>query len=259
MENNVLQQQEAFQDLYKVDNRERFGFHLTEDKLIRYLRDRRLQKGLDYLKGMFGDAVYQWKVLIVCGGVGGEGIFFLKAGFPDVTVSDFSANSLVIARQFDKNLKTIELNAEDVNLPDESYDLVVVQDGLHHLPRPALGLTEMLRVAEKAIIVIEPYNSVVGKLIGTEWEDQDGSINYVYRWDKKMVEQTVKSYLLKNFRAIRVFRFWDHNLVVKKLSGKFPNGFRLSAARGIYGLLRLVNFTGNMMVSVVVKNSGNKK
>ena len=256
MDKNVLQQKVAFEDIYKVEKIGRFNFHITKDKLIRYLRDRRLQKALDYLKGNYKEQVLEWNVLTVCGGVGGEGIFFLRSGFKDVTVSDFSANSLLIAKEFDKELKTIQLNAEVVDLPDNSYDLVVVQDGLHHLPRPALGFTEMLRVARKAIIVVEPYNSVVGKLVGTEWEVQDDAVNYVYRWDKKMVEQTVKSYLLQSHGPIKVFRFWDHNMVVGKLAKLFPEKMRLAVAKAIYALLTPFGFTGNMMVCVVVKNAG---
>ena len=250
---NLEHQQKAFEDIYKVENIKRFEFHTTEDQFCRYLRDRRLNKALHYLHAHFSDECYNWKVLTVCGGVGGEGIFFLRAGFSDVTVSDFSSNSLEIAKRLDSKLETIQLNSEAIDLPDNAYDLVVVQDGLHHLPRPSLGLTEMLRVARKGVVVIEPYNSVVGNFIGTEWEEHDGAINFVYRWDRKMMEQTVKSYLLKNYQKIRVFRIWDHNVVIGKIAGKFPGKVKLHMAKIIYACLRPFNFTGNMMVGIVLK------
>jgi hypothetical protein len=63
---------------------------------------------------------------------------------------------------------------------------------LHHLPRPVTGFTEMLRVAKKAVIVIEPYDSLIGNLLGTEWEEQGTAINYVYRWDKNSFTQAKK-------------------------------------------------------------------
>jgi ubiquinone/menaquinone biosynthesis C-methylase UbiE len=253
MNSNLAQQKEAFEDIYKSENINRFQFHTTQDQFCRYLRDRRLNKALSYLRAYFNDEFYHWKVLTVCGGVGGEGIFFLRSGFSNVTVSDFSSNSLEIAKILDSKLETIQLNTEAIDLPDNAYDLVVVQDGLHHLPRPSLGLTEMLRVAKKGIVVIEPYNSIVGNLIGTEWEEHDGAINYVYRWDRKMIEQTVKSYLLKNYQKIRVFRIWDHNVVVGKIAGLFPGKIKLPIAKIIYSCLRPLNFTGNMMVGIVIK------
>jgi ubiquinone/menaquinone biosynthesis C-methylase UbiE len=84
-----------------------------------------------------------------------------------------------------------------LDLPDNSYDLVVVQDGLHHLPRPVTGFTEMLRVAKKAVIVIESYDSWVGDLIGTEFEVQGNAINFAFRWNRKMMVQVTKSFLLR--------------------------------------------------------------
>src|SRR5436305_662788 len=104
MDKNVLQHK-AFDDQYMAEKIGRFNFHITKDKLVRYLRDRRLHKALDYLKNNYKEQVPGWNVLTVCGGVGGEGIFFLRSGFKDVTVSDFSANSLLIAKEFDKELK----------------------------------------------------------------------------------------------------------------------------------------------------------
>lgn len=255
MNTNLERQKEAFEDIYNSENIYRFQFHTTQDKFCRYLRDRRLNKALSYLHVHFKEELYNWKVLTVCGGVGGEGIFFLRSGFSNVTVSDFSSNSLAMAKKLDSKLETIQLNTEAIDLPDNAYDLVVVQDGLHHLPRPSLGLTEMLRVSKKGIVVIEPYNSLVGKFIGTEWEEHDGAINYVYRWDRKMIEQTVKSFLLKNYQKICVFRIWDHNVVVGKIAGLFPGKMKLHAAKIIYTCLGPFNFTGNMMVGIVIKNN----
>jgi len=252
---SVLEQQQQFERIYS-ENLEKFAYHTTPDKLTRYLRDRRLHKGLDFLKSQFSEtALNSWRVLVVCGGVGGEGFFFLRNGFKDVSSSDFSSNSLEIAQKLDPthSLKTILINAEDVGLPDGSFDLVVVQDGLHHLPRPSLGFTEMLRVASKAIIVIEPYNSAVGNMIGTEWEQHGDAINFVYRWDRFMVEQTVKSYLLKHFGKIKVIRLWDHTISIRRITNRLPFRLRLGVARLVYGILRLFSFSGNMMIAIVVK------
>src|SRR5690242_14076244 len=120
----VKEQQNVFEDIYSKDNAARFSFNITDDPLIRYLRDRRLWKALNYIKANSGgEDIYKWKVLIVCGGVGGEGIFFIKNGFSDVTVSDISENSLAICRELEPRIKTQVLNGEDTGLPENSYDL----------------------------------------------------------------------------------------------------------------------------------------
>ena len=258
MIDNVEDQNRAYEAVYKPENLEQFEFNFTDDKLTRYIRDRRLNVGLKYLKSRYSkNDLENWKVLIICGGVGGEGAFFMNAGFKDVTLSDFSHNSLAMANIFAPQLKTILLNAEAPELESGSYDLLVVHDGLHHLPRPALGFTEMLRVAKKAIIVVEPYESLVGNVIGTEWEVQSDAVNFVYRWNRNMVEQTVKSYLLREYDSIKVFRLWHHDTVIHNLVKKFPKRFQLSVAKTICFFLSLINFWGNMMVAVVIKNYNN--
>ena len=249
---NVRQQQTVHEERYALEQKANFEFHITHDPFTRYLRDRRLVKGIDVLKANYQE-IQNWQILIVCGGVGGEGIFFLRNGFNDVTVSDISENSLKICNLFEPAIKTIKLNGELLDLPDNSYDLVVVQDGLHHLPRPVSGFTEMLRVAKKAIMVIEPHESLIGDLLGTEWELTGDSVNYVFRWNKQMVAQTVKSFLLKNYKKIKVMRFWDHSLSVYNLACKAPGPWRLRASKLIYAMFKPIDGLGNMMVAVVLK------
>jgi len=249
---NIEEQLGAHEIIY--EDSKKYDFHITDDKLTRFLRDRRLQKGLNYLKGKFTDEDFSnWKILVVCGGVGGEGIFFLNAGFKDVTSSDFSINAIKIAKTLNSKLKVMVLNAEQIPLEDNSYDIVVVQDGLHHLPRPSLGFTEMLRVAKRAIIVVEPYKGLVGKYIGTEWEEVGASINYVYRWNADMVKQTVKSFLLKYYTSIKVFRLWDHSLAILKILKYLPKSLKLFTAKLLYKGLSVFSFAGNMMVCIVCK------
>lgn len=254
MNDNLEDQNMAYEVHYDRENLQQFEFNFTDDKLTRYIRDRRLNVGLNYLKSRYSKTdLENWKVLIICGGVGGEGAFFMKAGFKDVTLSDFSNNSLAMANILAPQLKTILLNAEAPELESDAYDLIVVQDGLHHLPRPALGFTEMLRVAKKAVMVIEPYESLVGNVIGTEWEVHGTAINFVYRWNRNMVEQTVKSYLLREYNSIKVFRLWHHDTVIHNFANKFPKRLRVSAAKTICFFLSLINFWGNMMVAIVTK------
>lgn len=254
MNQQVDKQKDIFEHIYSPDNAGEFDFHITTDPLTRYLRDRRLNKALREIRKRYADEeLAKWKVLSVCGGVGGEAIYFKRKGFNDVTVSDISENSLRICKMFDPAIATTLQNAEELSLADEAYDLVVVQDGLHHLPRPVSGFTEMIRVASKAVVVIEPHLGVVGKLIGTEWEQHEDSINFVFRWDREMITQIVKSYRLKKYKEIQVLRFWDHNLTIGNLVKKLPKSLQLGAAKFFYGALSLFDFAGNMMVAVVFK------
>jgi SAM-dependent methyltransferase len=51
-------------------------------------------------------------------------------------------------------------NAEALTFTDEVFDVVFCKESYHHLPRPTIGLYEMLRVAREAVILIEPLDDV---------------------------------------------------------------------------------------------------
>jgi len=247
-------QRDAFESIFSA-GAERWHFHDTKDPLIRYLRDRRIHLALDAVRKLAATAIEPLSVLVVCGGVGGEATFFANQGFTDVTNSDFSQNALHVCERRDPRVKTRLLNAEAMDLEDGSYDLVVVQDGLHHLPRPALGLSEMIRVARRAVIVLEPHTGFVAKAIGTEWERHGDAVNFVYRWNLESFRQVILSQLLEAPLSIRVIRLWDHNSVIRKVVSKLGGGsLSLLAAKAIYALLSPFNGMGNNFIGVLVKH-----
>jgi ubiquinone/menaquinone biosynthesis C-methylase UbiE len=259
MSDGVQAQRERASRVFGDPTEGLWDFHYTSDPLVRYLRDRRLHRALRELDKRGKLDVASQSVLLVCGGVGGEGTFLANQGFVDVTVSDLSDKAMELCRRFDGRLKTRVLNAEDMSeVEDGSYDLVLVQDGLHHLPRPVLGFTEMLRVARTAVVVIEPHSGLVARAIGTQWEVDGDAINYVFRWSRSIFEQATRSYLLREDAEVITCRFFDHNLVVNRAVSKLPLPRRtqLLAARSVYGLLHFAAPMGNMMVGIVVKPSG---
>jgi SAM-dependent methyltransferase len=252
----VERQRKVFEDQYN-SQLERWSFHDTKDPLVRYVRDRRIKIGVQRAMKVSGSTPQEWDALVVCGGVGGEGTLLANLGFPSVTVSDFSENALEVCQLRDPRLKTVVVNAEAIRFPDNSFDLVLVQDGLHHLPRPMLGYTEMLRVARRAVIVLEPHAGLVAKVIGTTWEKHNDEVNYVFRWNQLMLEEPARSLLLDSTTYIRVIRIWDHSLTVERLIRKLRLGSSRAAvfaAKCLYAALNIpFSWLGNQMIGVVVK------
>lgn len=246
-------QQTAFERIYSVPD-ERWAFHDDPDPAVRLLRDRRLQIALSQLRSIVEVSPPEWRVLVVCGGVGGEATWLLDQGFEDVTVSDFSESALTVCHRRESRAQTLVLDAEALALPDGTYDLVLVQDGLHHLRRPALGLTEMLRVAARAVVVIEPHDGLVGRLLGKRWEVHGAERNFVFRWTGRLLEQTVRSYLLGDEPVVMAKRLWDHNVVVGKFARKISRREPLKGVQRIYMALRPFDRIGNMLIAVVVKD-----
>jgi SAM-dependent methyltransferase len=247
-------QQGAFESIFstKIDE---WSYHDTPDPLTRYLRDRRLNLALKIITPFFSNPLQEISILLACGGVGGEATFFANKGFSDVTNSDFSENALALCRQRDPRLKTAQIDAESINLPDSSFDWVIVQDGLHHLPRPVLGLNEMIRVARRGVIVLEPHRGLSAKLLGREWERLDSAVNYVFRWDQSLFRQVILSQLLESPKVIKTIRLWDHGSAVMNIVKRLHISNGTWAARFIYGLLTPFNFLGNNFVGILVKTS----
>lgn len=258
MNEGVESQWRAFEKIYQKHDPSRWDFHDTPDRLTRYLRDRRLNIALGILRKRVPKLSGSMSALVVCGGVGGEGTFLANQGFGDVTVSDFSEVALSICKVRDPRLRTLHLNAEAVDLPSDSYDLVLVQDGLHHLTRPTLGLSEMLRVARHAAVVIEPHSGIVGRALGTKWEQENDATNYVFRWNKHLLREVTYSYLVNPKVVVCTRRIWDHGgLMARVVSVVRPRRFAVGAARVSYGFLdTFARPLGNMFVAVVLKPEG---
>jgi len=53
-----------------------------------------------------------------------------------------------------------EINVEDIDLPDDSFDYVLCKEAFHHFPKAYLGLYEMIRCSKNATILIEPIDII---------------------------------------------------------------------------------------------------
>jgi ubiquinone/menaquinone biosynthesis C-methylase UbiE len=196
------------------------------------------------------------KILILCASDGLEGTALADLDWTNITVSDLSQSAADTAVLRDPRLKALVLNAEDSGLPHNAYDIVLIQDGLHHLQRPVQGFTEMLRIASRAAIFMEPHQSLVGRLIGTEWEVNGNAVNYVFRWSKDLVQDVASSYLGRDAFQNLSFTFWHHNPVFYKIGGVLGSGtFSITCIRALKATLdALLASAGNNMCGMILKN-----
>jgi len=231
------------------------------DILSRHIREKRARLALRILTtGPYSSLIRT--CLFVCGGTGDTSNLFMKTLNVEVTVTDISEEMLSKAREITPGIQTKVLDAERLDMPDGSYDLVVVQDGLHHLSRPALGLAEMLRVARKAIVVIEPAAGFAARLFGKKYEHVDGKpSNYVFRWNYRMFASTVRSYMVNRPHRIIFRRFWYHNMVISRLAGVFGRGPMAVFLSKVLEFVPSVLFPlgGNQMLGIVLFDSTEPK
>ncbi len=219
-----------------------------------WVRQRRMRLAVDRTLELLNRDPADLTALTICGGTGGEAGYLADRGFGEVTNSDFSAGALEVAQKRDSRLLVRTIDIENNDVPDESYDVVMVQDGLHHLTRPVQGFNEMIRMARLAAIVVEPHQSLVGRLIGTEWEKVGDAVNYVFRWDHDLFAQTARSQLVREPTEIWTKRLWDHNQAVSKLSNWTEDEpKKMAITRTAYGMLTPANRFGNMFLGVLIK------
>ncbi len=127
----------------------------------------------------------------ICDGRGVEASFLTQMGLT-TTATDLCAINLQSLSGNSTFHNWSEENAESLSFPDEYFDWGMVKAGLHHLPRPLVGLYELLRVSREGIIVMEGHDGgglrAIRKLFA-QYRDWEESGNYVYRFRHREIEK----------------------------------------------------------------------
>lgn len=151
------------------------------------------------------------QVLVASCGSGIDIHYLRKFYAPGFSVTDVSQHAVFISRSLNLAVEGIVADTEALPFPDNSFDISFVAASLHHLPRPLLGLYELLRVARSGVIAIEPNDSWLMRMatrIGLATEIETAG-NYVYRfsaWDIERLTRALftKSYSISLFAIHRV-------------------------------------------------------
>jgi len=132
------------------------------DHHSRYRR-RRMRQHLKHLLAELDNGIADRpSVHVACCGTGYE-VEALQAAGWIVSASDLSAQALYGLRKRSaiRGHRVPYLQADVRHLPfaADSFDAVVVVEGLHHTPDPLGGFAELVRIARHQVAVIEPYTT----------------------------------------------------------------------------------------------------
>lgn len=124
----------------------------TNEGSVDYWRHKRMYDTLLPILNSYTNA----KWLTIGDGKYGTDAHYLLKHTNNVLATDIAEDCLKMAKEngFIPDYK-IE-NAENLSFENDSFDFVLVKEAYHHFPRPILAVYEMLRVANRGIVLIEP-------------------------------------------------------------------------------------------------------
>lgn len=105
---------------------------------------------------------WQW-VTIGDGRFGLDSVRLRRMGIESVLATDIGGALLEDAKQRGIIDDYRVENAERLSFADGSVDVVFCKESYHHFPRPPVALYEMLRIARKAVILVEPRDYVIDR------------------------------------------------------------------------------------------------
>jgi SAM-dependent methyltransferase len=219
------------------------------------------------------------KVLVI-GGSWQDAEVLHCAGFQDITLSNVRPEL-----EEDKppglclKVRRLTLDAERIELEDGSFDCVVAHEVLHHCRSPHKALCEMLRVAGKHILLLEPNDSFMMRVLswsGVSFPYEIFSVayhgyeaggvrdscvpNFIYRWNANEVRKTVSSYLAEYMFHVHPHPHWDFNENAVQLSMRkettIPAIISVIGAKTFLALLRVAQNTFNAIP--ILRKQGNK-
>lgn len=186
---------------------------MSNDETENYLKRIENKNSIDYwrhermyeLLRPFINHTDKW--LTVGDGLGTDANWLIEQGAP-VVASDISDD--ILKESFRKKFITEykQENAEHLSFSDNSFSYVLCKEAFHHFPRPYIALYEIIRVASKAAMMIEPIDIALKmssimwvknfldkidvNLINKVWKNRysfEEVGNYVYKISEREIEK----------------------------------------------------------------------
>jgi hypothetical protein len=222
------------------------------------------------------------QVLIVGGSAEDEQLL-RQAGFQRIVNSNLSTDMERLNSEETngsrEETKHLALDAEQIDLPSDSHDLVFASEVLHHCASPHKALCEMLRVSRRYVVFMEPndsaaMNALVRMNFSFPYElpavihhnYQSGGLrdsqipNFIYRWNRHEVEKTVASCIPERIFSVRAHPYWDFGISREELDRRKATriGTITSAlgAGNFIALLRVAQLVLNRIP--LLRSQGNK-
>jgi len=229
----------------KVDKEFEINRPHNAGRLYNFLVNYKFQTALEVLplpiKGL--------SVLDICCGSGMISEYYAKKG-AKVSGIDLSPEAVerasIRSKRYDFQAEFRIADSTNLPFPDNSFDIVSVHDGLHHLNNPKKAVKEMARLAKKGIIIIEPARALITELsillgVSLRYEGTD----FVYRFKKDELTSWLKEFRIKKVLIKRYIMYYPHQ------PGRF---FRIFDNRILFYIAQKLF----QVLNILLGKSGNK-
>lgn len=245
--NRVRVRRRALRDLLRIDSHADFHDYLFRHALARYAAN--LPKESPGLGTILAIGANHREARTLAK-LPFERILLTGIADPDEAIRDVEQSDPRVSYRIE--------NSESLSLDARSFDLVLCKESLHHLARPALGLYEMLRVCRRAALVIEPYDTLAGRIferlgLATVYETHQagnlgGRDNFVHRFARRPLELLLNSYYLESDYTLEIHLGW----MSSRFNAHPAKAVRRLAALAGWALGLVPASRGNYMTAMVL-------
>jgi SAM-dependent methyltransferase len=215
--------------------------------------------------------------VLVVGGTQDDAATLQRCGFSRITLSNIDGAP---DNPNEPNaLPVIAVDAENIQLPDDSYDVVFFHEVIHHCRSPHRALCEMLRVSKRQVLMMEPNDSAFMRLLcrfrfSFPYEifavvNNDyvrGGVrnthvpNFIFRWNSWGVQQLVSALMAEYAPQIYADPYWDFNADERNLASRKQTKIGLITGMiGATNFLRLLRSLQRVLNKVpMLRRQGNK-
>jgi len=186
-----------------------------------------------------------------------DSLLIIGAGSDDVEIARLLGFQNISCTNLDASWGHPLLDAENLALPDNSYDVVFAHAVLHHCMSPHKAVLEAVRVARKGFIFVDPNDSLLMRAamrFGASMNYELTAVmdngyasggmrntavpNYNYRWNVHELEKTVYSGFPHLQINIKVWRFFDFYMNPHELDIRTEPVLRW--LRSVFGSMTLI-------------------